>query len=106
MSYDISLMADTGGPESVEVFDCNHTSNTAQMWRDAGCDLAEFHGKPASELTPVIDQAIEKMKGDPDHFKQYDAPNGWGDYHSTLAFLSDIAAACRSHPKTTVEVSR
>jgi hypothetical protein len=105
MSYDVSLMADTGG-EPVEAWSWNHTGNTARMWREAGCDLAAFHGRPARELGDALERALVEMVADPERFRAMEPQNGWGSYRSTLAFLSAIRDACRTYPATTVEVSR
>lgn len=106
MSYDVSLVIDTGDSEPHEVASHNHTSNTARMWRAAGCDIAEFHGKSAVEFHAALTAAIIEIAADPDAYRQYDATNGWGDLESTLGFLRDLQGACARHPKTTVAVSR
>lgn len=106
MSYDVDLTIDTGSGEPVSVWSRNHTSNTARMWRAAGCDLAEFDGKPASELTPVVTAAITDMCAHPGAYRTMNPPNGWGDYESTLEFLRAIRDACMDHSLTTVRVSR
>lgn len=106
MSYDVYLTIDTGSPEPVTVWDRNHTSNTARMWREAGCDLAEFDGKPATELAASLGSAISVMQAEPARFREMDPPNGWGDYVSCLEFLRAILDACGEHPLTTVRISR
>lgn len=109
MSYDVSLMVNTGTtnePNWHEVFWWNYTTNCARMWREAGAELAEMHGKPTSECAPVLAAAIEKMKADPDTYKAMDPPNGWGSYDSLLPKLAELHNAMIQHPTTTVEVSR
>lgn len=106
MSYDIYLEVDTGGEEPVEVWWRNHTSNTASMWVAAGCDLALYHGKTATELAEAIEVAVANMKAEPGRYREYNSPNGWGTYSTTLLFLSEIHKACVENPKTTVRVSR
>jgi hypothetical protein len=104
MSYDVSFYS---GPQTPchacghsaieggkELASFNHTSNTAQMWRDAGCDLAAFHGKLASELAPVLLKTIQTIEEDPESYLQYEPSNGWGSLESTLHFLSNIYKAC------------
>lgn len=106
MSYDIYLEVDTGGEEPVEVWSRNHTSNTASMWVAAGCDLALYDGKSAEELGDAITTAVREMRANPGKYREYDSPNGWGTYSTTLLFLREIREACIEHPKTTVRVSR
>ena len=107
MSYDFTLYADTGAPDGArpEVYWRNHTSNTAAMWRHAGADLAEMSGKRAADVAPLLAGAVELMRADELTYRQWDAPNGWGDYASTLEFLTAIAEACALHPATIVHVS-
>lgn len=106
MSYDIYLEAGTGGSEPVTVYDWNYTSNCAPMWRAAGADLAEFHGKTAADCAPILDVAVETMAADPDRFRKLDAPNGWGTYDTLLPRLVELLDAMRRHPATTVRVWR
>lgn len=105
MSYDVSLLADTGG-EPFAVWDYNHTSNTSAMWRTAGCDIAEFHDRKAHELGRAAHTAfmvILRNKGD---YRAMEPDNGWGTVDSTLGFLAAIEEACKKYPMTTVSVSR
>jgi hypothetical protein len=106
MSYDVYLEIDTGGTEPVEVSWLNHTSNTAAMWRAAGCDIAECDGRPAANFAEGLASAIEAIESDPDRYRQYEPPNGWGTLETTLKFLRDLLHACQCHPRTTVRVSR
>ena len=107
MSYDFTLLANDTVPtgEEHEVWWRNHTSNTSAMWRHAGADLAEMSGKRAADVAPLLAVAVERMRADEPTYRQWDAPNGWGDYASTLDFLTAIAEACALHPATIVHVS-
>jgi len=107
MSYDISLMIDTGGPGPVEVGEYwNYTSNCAQMWRAAGADLAEFDGKPTAECIPILAAAITELASNPDHYRHMDPPNGWGSYETLGPALERLLDDMKRHPKTIVRVSR
>lgn len=106
MSYDVSLSIATGGDSTACIFDSNMTSNVAPMWRKAGADLAEMHGKTAAECAPVLAAAVLAMEMDPAGYKLMDPPNGWGDYEGCLDFLRSIRDACVRHPACVVEVSR
>lgn len=106
MSYDVYLMIDTGGPEPYTFGDWNYTSNCAPMWREAGADLAEFHGKLAGECAPILEKAIDVMRREPERFKAMNPPNGWGDYDSVIDRLVYLVEMLEAHPKATVVVSR
>jgi hypothetical protein len=107
VSYDIWLTIDTGGPEPAAVGGSfNMTSNVAPMWRKAGCDLADVHGKVASEVIPDLRKAIADMADHPAEYLPLNPPNGWGDYAGCLEFLRELLAEFESHPKATVRVWR
>jgi len=107
MSYDIWLKADLGGSESATVWDgWNYTSNCGPMWRAAGADLAEFHGKYAGDCAPILRAAIERLESEPATFRAMNPPNGWGSYETLLPALVRLADAFDAAPKAIVEVWR
>lgn len=105
MSYDVSLMADTGG-EPVEVWQRNHTSNTSRMWKAAGCDIAAFDGCSGAALSSAAYEALTLLALDPETYRQFEPGNGWGTLESTKDFLRAIAEAGKKYPRTTVRVWR
>lgn len=107
MSYDVWLEISTGGPEPVEVkgTDRNMTSNVAPMWRKAGADLAEFAGRTAGEVLPVLEAAIRAMVDNPADYEPLNPANGWGSYDTCLRFLNELRADFERHPRATIHVS-
>lgn len=102
MSYDVTIYyRDT----DAELFWRNHTSNTAQMWKQAGVDLRDFDGKPASELILPLSQAIITMERDEPHYRSMDAKNGWGNFDTTVDFLEAVLRACMTFPDEKLSVS-
>lgn len=106
MSYDVYLEIATGADEFAEVYWRNHTSNTAIMWREAGCDIADFEGAKASDFAVSLARAIGNIEATPDHYARWNPPNGWGSVDTTLDFLRALQTACELHPSTIVRVSR
>ncbi len=107
MSYDIYLEIETGGAEPATVGrEFNMTSNVAPMWRHAGANLAEFDGKTAGAMGPLLDAAIVRMMVNPDTYRAMDPPNGWGDYEGCLEFLRELRDEFNRHPNATVRVCR
>lgn len=106
MSYDIHLEADLGGPTTLAIGDWNCTSNLARMWREAGADLAEFHGKLASECIPLLKLAIDVLRADPERFEAMNPENGWGSYEDLIPALGRLLALFESAPVATVHVWR
>lgn len=106
MSYDVYLEVDAGGPEPVEAAWFNHTSNTAIMWREAGCDIADFEGADAKAFSIALTRAIADIEERPDHYAKWNPPNGWGSVETTLDFLRKLRDACEAYPLAKVSVSR
>lgn len=100
MSYDVSLY-----DEANELTSRNMTSNVACMWRHAGADLAEFHGKKAGPLIPVLEKVIESMTRYPNTYRKMNPPNGWGDSESCLEFLKALVQDFEQFPHAIIHVS-
>ena len=94
-----------------EVYDANTTHNLTDM-----ADAADIYGvvwrpeendiNSASDLIPHLEQAIARMKKDPEHFKRFNSPNGWGLYKNFLPWLERLLEACNDYPSAKVSVSR
>ena len=82
----------------------NITSNVACMWRDAGCDLRELNDKKGKEAVKPLCDAINRMKADPEKYKEMNPPNGWGDYEGCLSYLMRFHDACYSNPEEIISV--
>jgi hypothetical protein len=86
------------------VFDRNITHNLSRMARECCVYTALWHpeelpeGTTAKDLIPILEQGLAELKAKPDHFKQFDASNGWGTYAHFVPFVEDCLAACRENP--------
>lgn len=107
MSYDVYLEADTGGPDLVDVWWANHTSNTSRMWSIALGDksLRDLDGHEAGVEVERLAAAVARMEAAPRFYRRFNPENGWGSYDTALDFLRELTDACRRHPKTTIRVS-
>lgn len=106
MSYDVWLEAELGGDEPVTWGNWNYTSNCGPMWRAAGADLAEFHGKNADECAEVLRRAIAEMRANPAKYRAMDPSNGWGSYDSLVPALEELRLQFLKAPHARVVVSR
>lgn len=104
MSLDISLRATV----ETTVLDKNITGNLAPMWREAGVfdALYESEGLKARDVLATVEEGLALMKSDPDRFRQFDAPNGWGTYEHAVSFLEELVEAFTKHPDGTISVWR
>ena len=78
--------------KTVQVFEANITHNLGEMASKAG--LYEvlwmpevFRPRNAADLIVGLEKGIDKMKKDPDFFRQFDAKNGCGTYDQFLPWL-------------------
>lgn len=107
MSLDVYLTV----IQSTEVFWASITHNLNRMAEEAGVykhlwrpeELGLTHAK---ELIDPLRQAIAKMEKNPDQFRKFDAPNGWGTYPDLLRFLRNYLAACIENPDAVIRASR
>jgi hypothetical protein len=107
MSLDVMLTA----MRPTEVYWRNITHNLNKMAEEAG--IYEVLWRPeelgitkAAELIDPLTVGLEKLKADPERFKQFNAPNGWGDYDSLVDFVETYLEACIDTPNAEVSVSR
>ncbi len=98
-------------PVSNCLFDANITHNLGEMataagiykylWRPDECNI-----KTARDLIAPLRQGIAYLKSDPEAFKRYDSPNGWGSYVDFVPWLERYLDACEQYPDAEISVSR
>lgn len=122
MSLDVYLVLDARFPGAApvvahfsdyagEVYSANVTHNLAQMadaaalyralWRPEEIGIAK-----AEQLVPLLSAGLARLRAEPDHFKQFNPKNGWGDYDVLLTFVEDYLQACELYPDAAVTVCR
>ncbi len=106
MSLDVYLMCGKR-----DVYNANITHNLGAMAVAAGIYEACWHPDEigitkASELVPLLRAGLAKLKADPQHFEQFNAPNGWGLYEHFVPFVEKYLEACEDCPDATVRASR
>lgn len=106
MSLDFSLYA----VRETEVFDGNITHNLTKM-ADA-CGLYDVLWRPeksgfktAGEIIATLETGLNELQANPDKFRQFNAPNGWGVYEDFVQFVRSVLEACRENPDARIEVS-
>jgi len=107
MSLDIWLEEEV----VTEVVSMNITHNLAEMAEEAGIyeclwRPAEVGASVGADLIAPLDRAVAEMTADPDRFRKFDAPNGWGTYDDFLPWLEELLQGCKDHPNARVRVCR
>jgi len=112
MSLDVSLsLEDPESKNEVEVYSSNITHNLNKMAEAAG--IYEHLWRPeergisrAKELIEPLTKGLNLLKSNPEQFKKYDSPNGWGLYEHFVPFVERYLEACVSFPSAKVRVWR
>ena len=60
----------------------------------------------ANEIVELLEKGLADLKARPEHFKKFNAPNGWGKYENFVSFVEEYLNACKEYPDAIVEVSR
>ena len=115
MSLDVSLYmtVDTGAEELHEVylFEANITHNLNKMASEAGIYKhiwrpEEINITTAKELVEPLEKGLALLKSNPDRFKAFNPPNGWGSYDGFVPWVETYLEACKEHPKAKINISR
>ena len=93
------------------VYDANITHNLGKMAEAAGIYNHLWHPetvgvKTAGDLIEPLQAGLKIMLDDPEKFKQFDSPNGWGTYDHFVPWILKYLNACIEHPDAEVSVSR
>lgn len=126
MSYDVSLLFDTGRGELCELVDVgNYTSNVGSMYRaampgpypgggkydgikdlDGPCGgLPGISGLSCKEAARVLSSGLAYMREHSEDMRALNPSNGWGEFAGAVAFLERILDACNDHPRGVVAVN-
>lgn len=107
MSLDFYLETSNGE----ELFWRNITHNLGRMAEAAGIYYVlwrpdESGYKVAVDVISTLKTGLERLEKDPDHFREFDSPNGWGTYEHFVLFVRDVITACETYPDAVIRVSR
>ena len=107
MSLDVTLTA----LRPKEVFSCNITHNLTKMADAAG--IYQHLWRPeelsitrAQELIQPLTEGLARLEADPEHYRKFNAANGWGTYENFVDFVEDYLKGCIENPNATISVSR
>jgi len=98
-------------PEKRELYESNITHNLGKMATEAGIYEHLWHPErlgiqTAKELVEPLEKGLQKLYNDPDYYKTFDSPNGWGCYVHFVPFVEQILRACGEYPDAEVKTSR
>lgn len=108
MSYHVCVECKLEGyDEWVSVTEGNNiTYNLADMF-DAACGVRPslWHLQPTSYVLALVKHGIDELEKNPQKYKKYEAPNGWGTIEGALNFLKMVRIDCERYIKGRIYVS-
>lgn len=107
MSLDVYLTR----VQRTNVYENNITHNLGEMAKEAGIYMhlwrpEELGITQACELIEPLRQGLHLMKSDPERFRTFDSPNGWGLYENFVPWIERYLEACYEYPDANIKVSR
>ena len=95
MSYDISFKVKVEGVDAyvpVGACDANITWNVRNIIeKSTGLEWKNCQNSGLCvDVIPKIEAGLRKLEQNPDKFKEYEAPNGWGTVKETAQFFRNI----------------
>jgi hypothetical protein len=60
----------------------------------------------AGDIVGALEVGLEELINNPEHFRKFNSPNGWGLYCHFVPFVKDVLHACEQNPDAKIEVSR
>ena len=119
MSLDVTLRTSDICPHcgkntslpTVELYSANITHNLSGMAEAAGIYRAcwrpeEVEITKAKQLIPFLEMGLKVLREDPETYKGYNSPNGWGKYECFVPWVEKYLQACVEFPEADVSVSR
>jgi len=93
------------------VFHYNITHNLMPMAKEAGLFDALWLPEAlminvAKELIKPLTLGLGELVSKPQHYKQFNPKNNWGNYEGLVMFVTRYLAACQEWPEAIIEVSR
>lgn len=71
------------------------------LWRPDEMGITKAH-----QLIPILESGLKRLRRNPQKFRKYNPPNGWGTYESLVKFVANYLKACRRYPHDDVDVCR
>jgi hypothetical protein len=71
------------------------------LWRPE-----EIGATTAVDIIPILQHGLDSLKAKPEHYKQFNASNGWGVYEHLVPFVENYLRSCVENPKASIHISR
>ncbi len=86
----------------------NVTHNLNEMAKAVGLYEILWHPgevgiTSASQMILPLEKGVKELEANPDKYKAYNPPNGWGNYEGFVSFCKSVLQNCREYPDAVVE---
>jgi len=103
MSLDVTL--------SEKVYSANITHNLGKMAAEAGIYQALWRPEEkgyytAKDLIEPLTKGLALLTSEPERFKTFNSPNGWGMYDNFVPFVAKYLEACVAYPDAIIDVNK
>jgi hypothetical protein len=94
--------------EPIWAEDLNITHNLGEMAEQAEIYDAMWgaDGATARDLIPALRLGLFRLKDNPEYYRLFNPPNGWGSNETLMDFVERYLSMCENHPEATIRVSR
>ena len=72
-----------------------------ELWRPEEIGITKAH-----QLIAPLTDGLARLRAEPDKYRAFNPPNGWGSYEGLVRFVEDYLNACGMEPDADVRVSR
>jgi len=59
----------------------------------------------ASQMIPFLEKGLEELRANPDKYKAFNPPNGFGNYEDFAGFCNSVLHNCYEYPDAVIEAS-
>ena len=60
----------------------------------------------ASQMIVPLEKGLEELVANPDKYKVFNPPNGWGNYDVFVSFCKSVLRTCQENPDAVIEADR
>jgi septation ring formation regulator EzrA len=65
----------------------------------------EINITSASQMILPLEEGIKELEANPDKYKVFNAPNGYGNYEDFIGFCKSVLQKCREYPNAVIEAA-
>jgi len=59
----------------------------------------------AFQMIVPLEKAVKELEANPEKYKAYNPPNGWGNYDIFVSFCRSVLNTCRENPDAVIEAA-